>query len=329
MLFRSTFDTTAVAASGGFIAKFDTNGNFLWATSLNIGSFAGRALALDAAGNIFVAAHFTGTTGTIAGQTFVSSGLADVLLLKFSPSGNALWGRQAGSAGEDLLNGLALDSTGRPVITGSYSGDMTAEPEILPTMGLSDAFLIMYDSDGTLLWARFIGGPSQDSGQAVAVTGSGNIVVTGQYRTHLTIGSTTLTPIANTDVFTAAYTGSGTPIWARSSGSSDNDNISSLKVDSDGNAYLTGKCNNPYSAEALNCACAYPGDIMILKYDPSGNALRLSSFGGPQSQEPLALTLDSDGTLFVTGHYSNALTIGLHTLPGNSTDMFLLRFANF
>ncbi len=74
----------------------------------------------DSAGNVYVVA-----TGAAALQAFTSAGLGpaatsaggeDVYLARFSASGTAVWITHIGSAADDNLGFLAVDSGGNPVV---------------------------------------------------------------------------------------------------------------------------------------------------------------------------------------------------------------------
>src|SRR2546423_889656 len=68
------------------------------------------ATALDSSGNIYV-----------AGSSQNASGDYDYALLKYAPDGSQLWAFRYAStnAGNDTINGLALDGSGNAYLTGS------------------------------------------------------------------------------------------------------------------------------------------------------------------------------------------------------------------
>ena len=77
----STF--TAVGAFDIFIAKYDMNGNFLWAVQDGGGSFdIGYGIAVDDAGNSYTTGYFSGTA-TIGDSTFTAVGAFDIFIAKY------------------------------------------------------------------------------------------------------------------------------------------------------------------------------------------------------------------------------------------------------
>ena len=93
--------------------------------------------------------------------------------------------------------------------------------KILPIGGANEEmFLVKYDPNGNLVWAKAATGSFSVSGFAVATDNSGNIFVTGSFGHHnfggnVTFGTTTLTSVGGGDVFVAKYDPSGNVLWAK------------------------------------------------------------------------------------------------------------------
>jgi hypothetical protein len=81
-----------------------------------------RMLALDGAGDIYVAAGFNGTV-TVAGQMFQSAGSESLLVVKLDPSCKVLWAKAFGAAQATVgLGGIAADAIGNVVVAASIIG---------------------------------------------------------------------------------------------------------------------------------------------------------------------------------------------------------------
>jgi hypothetical protein len=79
-------------------------------------------LALDGAGDMYVAAGFNGTV-TVAGQMFQSAGSESLLVVKLDPSCRVLWAKAFGAAQATVgLGGIAADATGKVVVATSILG---------------------------------------------------------------------------------------------------------------------------------------------------------------------------------------------------------------
>ena len=122
-----------------------------------------NAIALDAAGNVYV-------TGKSVG---VGSTAEDAFTIKYDNSGVSQWtARYNGAAnGYDEAKALAVDTSGNVYITGySYSSGSN-----------NDYLTIKYDASGTQEWITKYNGTANNTDQAaaIAVDAIGNVFITG------------------------------------------------------------------------------------------------------------------------------------------------------
>ena len=134
--------------------------NFWIATLGGASDEYGYGIAVDSFGNVYV-------TGRTSSQ---GAGSDDVLIAKYDTSGTLLWQRVLGGANFDSGYGIAVDSSGNVYVTGSTSSQGA---------GSDDVLIAKYDTSGTLLWQRVLGGASSDYGSGIAADSSGNVYVGG------------------------------------------------------------------------------------------------------------------------------------------------------
>ena len=129
---------------------------FEWAKRIGgAGEESCRTMALDSQGNIYLTGTFQGTNvdfdpGTGTALLTSSGGSVDIFFAKYDSSGNYLWARRVGGAGEDIPGKIAVDGSGNVLIGGWYSsagcdfdpGQGTAN---LSSAGLGDIFFAKYD----------------------------------------------------------------------------------------------------------------------------------------------------------------------------------------
>jgi outer membrane protein assembly factor BamB len=97
--------------------------------------------------------------------------------------------------------------------------------------GNGDAFLSKFDLAGQLLWTRQSGTAVSDHIRAVTTSPDGYVYAGGT-----TEGSFAATNAGETDVFLSKYDAAGSTLWSRQIGSSGDDAIHAIVVDSGGNA---------------------------------------------------------------------------------------------
>jgi hypothetical protein len=290
-------ETSLVGFADVFVAKYDVDGALVWARSAGSPDDGdqGNAIAVDGAGNSYVAGWFasSATFGPGEGNETIldSDGSADVFVAKYDASGALLWARRAGGAGNDTTFGIAVDAAGNSRVTGGFSGSATFGPgdvneAILVSGGSRDAFVARYDGSGSLVWAKQVTGADFQRGEAIALDGEGNSYVAGIFEESATFGpgetnETTLTSAGETeDVFVASFDSGGALLWARRDGGDDgNDLGQGIAVDGAGNSYVTGRITGSATfglSEANETTLTSSGlfEIFVAKY-VSSNAAKL------------------------------------------------------
>ncbi len=318
--------------------------NWQWAKSA--GGTAhdwGRSVATDASGNVFMTGYFESpsiTFGTIT-LTHISFFMADIFIVKYDASGNALWAKSAGGFDFDKGLSVATDVNGNVFMTGSfYSPTITFGTITLTNAGSStaDIFIVKYDASGNVLWAKSAGGASYDEGSGVATDASGNVFITGQFNSAtINFGTITLTNagVSIVDVFITKYDANGNVLWAKSAGSTGADVGTSISTDTSGNVFMTGNFRSPTitfgSITLTHTGTTMYNDIFIVKYDASGNVLWAKSAGGTSYDEGYSVSTDVSGNVFMTGKINSpTITFGTITLTTASAlgsgDIFIVKY---
>ncbi|MFB9865646.1 DUF7619 domain-containing protein [Rufibacter immobilis] len=144
-----------------FLLKISPQGKFLWINA-GLGAYiisAASSIAFDRAGNIVLAGTITGG-GKYGAITASSSGNNNLLLVRYSPQGEALMAQTYG-VGLNNISGhdLAIDEFDNIYVAGNYSISATFGSITLPipttVQGIySEAFLVKLRADGSVIWAK-------------------------------------------------------------------------------------------------------------------------------------------------------------------------------
>ena len=316
--------TSMTGTSGSydlFVAKYNTNGNLVWARqSVGPGGEIARGVAVDGYGNVIITGSFTETVnfGTIS---LTSTGITDIYVAKYSSNGLILWARQAighsGSLiyGTDLGIDVAVDNGRNIYVTGyiwryGRFGDIVVTGE-----SATNAFLVKYNENGTALWAKIMGGVAGEMGRAVAVDASGNCIVAGTYTSMTTfeIEGISIPHAGYEDIFIAKFTSGGNLVWAKYAGGVNPDFVNGIVTDASGNFYITGTFylsavfgqEPPVVGEALTGEGSH--DIFIAKYDGNGAIIWAKQTGGPEEDVSNGIALDNNGDAVITGKYEDGV----------------------
>jgi hypothetical protein len=184
-----------------FVAKYDRDGNILWAhPTAGVGEleFAHNYIAVDHANNVFLAGTFTfsQTIGDIT-LTELPGGNNELFLAKYDTDGKVLWCKQAGGKSHDTCEGLTVDESGNAYITGSFDENATfgtlqiqAKPHDHRVSGY-ESFIACYDPSGNVTRATTIDRNANMKG--IACDNREEVYVMGNFRDSVTFGRTVLT----------------------------------------------------------------------------------------------------------------------------------------
>ncbi|RZJ64879.1 MAG: T9SS type A sorting domain-containing protein [Flavobacterium sp.] len=336
---------TAVGSVNTFIQKLSTTGALLWVKTLNLNTVAFTSLCkADAAGNVYIAAPFTGTADLDPGAgvaNVVTSLNNNTFLLKLTPAGDYVWAKAMETVGgsPSAVYALQTDANGNIYSSGYYSGSLTQGNTTITSAGSLDSFIQKYDSNGNPLWLKSFGGSEIDLASQIVMDGSGNIYVTGIFQ-----GTSDLDPGAAqfnvtgqgfTDAYITKLSTAGDFIWAKTLGGNNQEGFGDIKVDSNGNIYVAAYSNSITLNIATQPATAFTTngsyDSLLLKLDSSGNPLWVRQFGGTGSDFAVRLIIDNAGKIVVTGQFTEVMNFGplgstTITSAGGS-DIFIAMFS--
>ena len=195
------------------------------------------------------------------------------------------WVETLGGAGTDLGTSLAIASDTSLALTG-YTNSFGA--------GAYDVLIAKYYSNGSLAWAKTLGGISDDYGTSLAITPDGSLVLTG---------STNSFGTGNHDVLLAKFQANGSLAWAQTLGGINDDEGYSLAIATDGSLALIG-----YSFGAGNY------DVLLAKFQANGSLTWAQTLGGTSNEIGWSLAITPDGGLALTGYTTSFGAGGLDVL---------------
>jgi uncharacterized protein (TIGR03437 family) len=238
----------------------------------------------------------------------------------------------AGNSESSLAGRPAVDSAGNIYLTGAIGfSTWPVTPGALPTstggFPPSNAFLMKMNATGTqVVYSTYFGGATGEIGAAVAVDGQGNAYVAGvtdskdfpttqgAFRTQVPPASPTVADHA--DCFVTKFNAAGSALaYSTYLHGTANDGCTSIAVDGQGNAYVTGgtESNNyPTTEGAVQTnyrlgAEEQKYDVIVTKLNPAGSQLVYSTFvGGSGNDFATSIAVDLQGNAYVTGNTTSS-----------------------
>ncbi len=277
-----------------------------------------RSVAVDASGAAYITGDSSSSDYPLSNAYQNSNnGLYDVVVTKFSPAGDSLvYSTYIGGSQTEQSYGISVDTSGSAYIAGTtYSSNFpVAGPMNTTFSGGGDVFVARLSPSGnSLIYSNLFGGTTNDYGEGVDIDSQGAAYVCGYTNSSdfpVTATSYQTVKQSGTDIFVLKVNSTGSVLtYSTYLGGTEHDYGYGIKVDSGGNAAITGETNSMDYPLAFPLQPSKAGfnDIVITVLNSSGTSLNFSTYlGGSHSDYGSGITVDSSGTLYVTGVSSSS-----------------------
>ncbi len=297
-----------------FVVKLSPDGSRIVYATLLAGG-AGRALAVDATGNVVV----TGETDRAdfpvknAVQSAKARGAAnselggfDAFVAKLDASGQLVFSTFYGGTDREMGLGIALDGAGDVWVVGlTVSTDLPVSTSAAKTSfaGKEDAFVLKLSGDGSQrLVSSYLCGSGVDNATTVVLAADGKVLVGGLSNSKDFEGGTMRQFGARSgrDAFVARLN----PATAAVEhlvylGGSGTEGVAALTLDRDGNWYLTGVTGSddfPTTAGSAQSQQASGFESFAAKVNAAGSELIYATYlAGSMTVEPLTWPMIGQG----------------------------------
>jgi uncharacterized protein (TIGR03437 family) len=312
-----------------FLAKLNAAGNKL-VYSTFIPDLDQVTVAVDAQGGSYVAGMASAGFPTTAGAfqtTFIASSIGGIAKLNASGSALAYATFLGGTnpknyADSDGANGIAVDALGDAYITGwTLSTDFPTTPgafDTNPPAGTTPvAYVTKLNPAGsapiysTLLGPTLLGGADNDFANVIKIDGKGNAYVLGNTSSSgFPVTSGAFQPSGPDAPWATDYTYAGQFLSALNAEGSALiystylTGGAALDVDAAGDAYVTGVAsyNFPVTSGAYQrCVTNGTGDLFVVEFNPSGQAIAATYLGGTGTETPSGIAAGPNGSAYVAG----------------------------
>ncbi len=258
---------------------------------------SGNAVAVDPAGNIYVAGYFSSASLAFGGSaaTLTRQGVQDGFVVKLSPTGSPVWSWDDGVSGDffETLRGIAVDSAGETFVTGQASNGGS----------VNSVYIAKLSASGSYVSGGIYGIGSPDTGAGVAIDAQGDVYVLGTISSGTVYWGSdagTVTYTAADNLFLLRMNESGTPLNVNVISNASGTGVAV----GDGGVYMTGSLDDD--------------EYLYAAFGPAGSVALPLSYYGPGGLDGTAIAVNASGQIALAGAYSGTLSLDRGSFPSET-----------
>jgi gliding motility-associated-like protein len=312
------------SSKGGFVAKYDPNGNVIWGFKIgdNHANIC-KATAVDSSGNIYVTGTFEGTTdfsGLSATPVNLTANDKDVFLAKYNSSGQLMWVQKGGGPSKDEGYSVCINLN-KVFITGYYKSSASfSSLNTVANTSNENIFIVAYNLNGVIQWLADGGSTQASHGNDIAADNAA-VYVTGEFKGPVfAVFNSNGSPAASlgninqskTDGFVLSFNTNGILNWSGLISSSDDDIVNSICVFGT-RLSVTGSIKQPanfmgYSGNpVLNSGSSK--DMFVAQINKTtGSTIWVKREVSTDDDEGEAIAADVSGNIYVAGYYKGSIS---------------------
>lgn len=325
------YNFTGLSATLNYYVEFRLPGGFNFTTP---GTRDGRADSDVDPG--------AGRTGVFTLAAAQDDSVADAGLIGAAPGFGFAFGLGSVSQNSQGL-ATATDASGNVYVVGRFQGAVDFDPGpgvfVLMSGGGYDAFVAKYTAAGALLWARDVGGSSDDEADAIAADSQGNVYAAGSLNGAVnfdpSVSDFTLISSGGANAFISKFDANGNFVWAANLGAGAASKARGVALANDGSIWTTGTFSgtgdfDPGAGTTSLSGTANVENGFISQLDANGNYLQAELLAGNSDVAPAAIAAAVDGSILLGGSFAGAADFdpgaGVSQLTSaGSTDGFVLK----
>ena len=225
------------------------------------------------------------------------------------------------SVGNVIIYGGSETDDGGLITGGMFSGTFNFGNGVsITSKGNSDGFVVKYNSDKEVEWAKSYGGSSSDWIYTMDLASDGGYVVAGDFMssqatvgnniyTNATAPSGATTGAYSNDGIVIKYTRNGSISWSSHISGSGLNLIDEIITTNDNGALVSLITNSSDLTVDGISVSGSSARLMIIKYDSNGNYQWSKQLGNGNFSDITSIFQNSNGEYLVTGEINNSLQL--------------------
>jgi len=286
---------------GTYLTKrFADTGTERWTRKLLADRTSGatiRDLAIDGADQIIALGSFRGSVDFGGTHLARPSDSPTTFVAVYSPAGALVWVRQLDDSAQP--SAVAVDQQGNIYITGTFRNSTLVfnGQQFVEADNDADTFVAAFDPGGTLLWGTALqGGGFGPWGFGIAVTATGDVVVSGYFSAPMSLGGPVVKPEARIRSFVTRWHSDGTYVSSQAIGPTAPYSSGAPDVTIDAAGHIVIQQNETDDSEALT---ATTSPVTLRVYDDAMRELWASRLDNHGIVVPQLRSLTTTPTGFI------------------------------
>lgn len=236
------------------------------------------------------------------------SGSIESFIVKYSADGALVWKKLFGGKGSDMF--MNVEPLGNGFVVGGKTESSDGDFADAVQTTVSKAILISFDTDGNILWKKYLSGNYASSVDGVATDSNGNVFITsvtgaytGDYALVDGMGKGYL------DTAVIKYSSSGEMLWAKAVSGSGRESFGAIAADGKGGCVVAGYYELTTNtvpdgtlAGVHNCGDT---DAVAIRFNSDGSTRWIRSIGGLSGDVITDITATENGYAVVGYTSSN------------------------
>jgi hypothetical protein len=328
------------------VARYSANGTHLWSRRIGSTADADKGLAIASApnGDVVVAGTVGAYTDFGNGTLSRFFGAGDAFVARYAAADGALrWYHLMGSSNaSDVASAMTVDSSDNTIVAGTFAGtaNFNDGDPVIPSIGnitsvggSRDVFVAKYGSSGAFQFVKRQGGTGDESLNALATDGSGNVRITGKY-----VGATSFAKASGSidlpagssayRTYVAELDPSGNAIWAKAYGGAASIDNGSLVSAADGSVTVVGTFQGTnVDFDGVTRSAVGGRDVFMMRLAANGTRTWIRTLGTASDESATGVALDGAGNPVIVGSFAAPLDFGGGSVTPIGTDLYIAGYA--
>ncbi|MFN6074400.1 MAG: T9SS type A sorting domain-containing protein [Fluviicola sp.] len=228
---------------------------------------------------------------------------------------NHHWTNAANGGSSAIGYCITTDEFGNVYAAGVFGSTTDFDPSAgvsnLTSNGALDVYLVKTNPQGEFMWAKNFGGSNDDIPSEIVISQTGNVYLTGIFAGSADFnpdaGVSNLTSVGLSDVFVVKVNSDGQFTWAKSVGSTNNDEGNGIDIDDfNESVFVIGSFSGTIDLDpgigTQNVTTVGSTDVFMLKLNASGDYVASRTVGSISADRGEDIVInESSGDQYMTG----------------------------